>query len=134
MSSRHERPRVRTCLQGSAASGAMKEELNNTLLACLAEEARSAHAAQEAIEFCRAAGALQFLQTACAATCISQSEASLPFCETEAGRDVSPTGKLARQGLYASLEWCCNRLAVPRLGCLWHDGFCVWVQRRAWST
>lgn len=36
----------------------MKEELNNTLLSCLAEEAKSAHAAQEAIEFCRAAGML----------------------------------------------------------------------------
>ena len=38
--------------------GAVKEELNNILLSCLAEEAKRAHAAQEAIEVCRAAGAL----------------------------------------------------------------------------
>ena len=51
-------PHLCACLQTSATAGTMKEELNNTLLACLAEEAKSAHAAQEAIEFCRAAGLL----------------------------------------------------------------------------
>ena len=125
---------MRACLQGSAASGAMKEELNNTLLACLAEEARSAHAAQEAIEFCRAAGTIQFSQTLAPQHASPNPRPRCPVRETEAGRDVSPTGKLACQRLYASLEWCCNRLAFPRFGCLWHDGFRVWVQRRAWST
>ena len=38
-------------------AGALREELNNILLSCLAEEAKRAHAAQEAIEVCRAAGA-----------------------------------------------------------------------------
>ena len=68
---------VRAWLQTSAASGAMKEELNNTLLSCLAEEAKSAHAAQEAIEFCRAAGPPRSAQAACIATCTPASGASL---------------------------------------------------------
>ena len=42
--------------QTSAAAGAVKEELNKLLLEKLAEEAKRAHAAQEAIEVCRAAG------------------------------------------------------------------------------
>ena len=43
-------------MQTSAAWGALKEQLNNILLSCLAEEAKRAQAAQEAIEVCRAAG------------------------------------------------------------------------------
>ena len=49
---------VSALLQNSAGVGALKEELNNILISCLAEEAKRAHAAQEAIEVCRAAGAL----------------------------------------------------------------------------
>ncbi len=44
-------------MQTSAVWGALKEQLNNILLSCLAEEAKRAQAAQEAIEVCRAAGA-----------------------------------------------------------------------------
>ena len=49
---------VSALLQNSAGVGALKEGLNNILISCLAEEAKRAHAAQEAIEVYRAAGAL----------------------------------------------------------------------------
>ena len=49
---------VSALLQNSAGVGALKEELNNVMISCLAEEAKRAHAAQEAIEGCRAAGEL----------------------------------------------------------------------------
>ena len=90
----------------------MKEELNNTLLACLAEEARSAHAAQEAIEFCRAAGlppALPRLLVPHHAT--PSPGPRCPVRKTEAGHDVFPTGMLARQGPHASRGSCCGRMS-----------------------
>jgi len=69
---------VHCLLQTSATVGALKEELNNILLSCLAEEAKRAHAAQEAIEVCRAAGTEHACLMQCMLPFLPQQSEAIP--------------------------------------------------------